>query len=45
MKVPLTVQEILIWHDTPQLFVAKDPIGVQDALHRVAQRLLQVHFV
>ena len=27
MKVHLTVQEILIWHDAPQLFVANDPIG------------------
>jgi hypothetical protein len=27
MKVNLTVQEIIIWHDTPQLFVANDPIG------------------
>ena len=27
MKVLLTIQETLIWHDTPQLFVAKDKIG------------------
>jgi len=27
MKVQLTVQETLIWHDIPQLFVAKDPVG------------------
>ncbi len=27
MKIQLTVQEILIWHDSPQLFVAKDSIG------------------
>lgn len=27
MKVLMTVQEILIWHDTPQLFVANDSIG------------------
>ena len=27
MKVHLMVQEILIWHDAPQLFVANDPIG------------------
>jgi hypothetical protein len=27
MKIHLTVQEILIWHDAPQLFVANDPIG------------------
>lgn len=27
MKVHLTVQETLIWHDTPQLFVATDPVG------------------
>jgi hypothetical protein len=26
MKIALTVQETLIWHDTPQLFVAKDKI-------------------
>lgn len=27
MKIELTVQETLIWHDFPQLFVAKDKIG------------------
>ncbi len=27
MKVHLTVQEMLIWHDAPQLFVANDPVG------------------
>ncbi|MEN9609383.1 MAG: hypothetical protein RLZZ628_197 [Bacteroidota bacterium] len=27
MKIALTVQETLIWHDIPQLFVAKDKIG------------------
>ena len=27
MKVLMTVQEILIWHDVPQLFVANDSIG------------------
>jgi hypothetical protein len=27
MKVLLTVQEILIWHDAPQLFIANDSIG------------------
>jgi hypothetical protein len=27
MKVNLTVQEILIWHDEPQLFVANDSVG------------------
>jgi hypothetical protein len=27
MKVYLTVQEILIWHDEPQLFVANDSVG------------------
>ena len=27
MKVFLTVLETLIWHDTPQLFVAKDLVG------------------
>lgn len=27
MKVLMTVQEILIWHDAPQLFVANDSIG------------------
>lgn len=27
MKIVLTIQEILIWHDFPQLFVAKDKIG------------------
>lgn len=29
MKIILTVQETLIWHDIPQLFVAKDPVGGQ----------------
>jgi hypothetical protein len=27
MTITLKVQEILIWHDTPQLFTAKDKIG------------------
>ena len=27
MKIALTIQETLIWHDFPQLFVAKDKIG------------------
>lgn len=27
MKISLTVQETLIWHDYPHLFVAKDKIG------------------
>jgi hypothetical protein len=27
MKITLTIQETLIWHDVPQLFVAKDKIG------------------
>jgi hypothetical protein len=27
MKILLTVAETLIWHDTPQLFVAKDLVG------------------
>ena len=27
MKIFLTVSETLIWHDTPQLFVAKDLVG------------------
>lgn len=27
MKILLTIQETLIWHDFPQLFVAKDKIG------------------
>jgi hypothetical protein len=27
MTISLKVQEILIWHDTPQLFTAKDKIG------------------
>jgi hypothetical protein len=27
MNIELTVQETLIWHDYPQLFVAKDKIG------------------
>lgn len=27
MNISLTVQETLIWHDFPQLFVAKDKIG------------------
>lgn len=27
MKISLTVIETLIWHDTPQLFVAKDLVG------------------
>jgi hypothetical protein len=27
MKIPLSVQETLIWHDMPQLFVANDPVG------------------
>ena len=27
MKISLAVQETLIWHDFPQLFVAKDKIG------------------
>lgn len=27
MKILLKVHEILIWHDTPQLFTAKDKIG------------------
>jgi hypothetical protein len=27
MKVYLTVQEILIWHDAPQLFAANDTVG------------------
>jgi len=27
MKIALKVQEMLIWHDTPQLFTAKDKIG------------------
>jgi hypothetical protein len=29
MKTHLTVHEMLIWHDQPQLFVAKDKIGGQ----------------
>jgi hypothetical protein len=27
MNINLTVQETLIWHDIPQLFIAKDKIG------------------
>ncbi|MFN0035677.1 MAG: DUF6575 domain-containing protein [Saprospiraceae bacterium] len=27
MNIPLSVQETLIWHDVPQLFVASDPVG------------------
>jgi hypothetical protein len=27
MKIALTVQEMLIWHDMPQLFTAKDKIS------------------
>jgi hypothetical protein len=27
MKIALSIQETLIWHDFPQLFVAKDKIG------------------
>lgn len=27
MKIPLSVQATLIWHDMPQLFVANDPVG------------------
>lgn len=27
MKITLKAQGILIWHDTPQLFIAKDKIG------------------
>lgn len=27
MKIPLSVQETLIWHDMPQLFVATDSVG------------------
>ena len=27
MKISLKVQDMLIWHDTPQLFTAKDKIG------------------
>jgi hypothetical protein len=27
MKVLMTVQEILIWHDAPQLFVSNDSVG------------------
>ena len=27
MKIALTIQETLIWHDFPQLFAAKDKIG------------------
>ncbi|MEY4934468.1 MAG: hypothetical protein RIS64_827 [Bacteroidota bacterium] len=34
MKIVLTVQETLIWHDTPQLFVAKDRIeGIEAVLN------------
>jgi AraC-like DNA-binding protein len=29
MKIALTVQETLIWHDMPQLFVGRDKIGGQ----------------
>ncbi len=27
MNINLAVQETLVWHDGPQLFVAKDPVG------------------
>ncbi len=27
MNIPLSVQETLIWHEIPQLFVASDPVG------------------
>jgi hypothetical protein len=27
MKISLKVREMLLWHDTPQLFTAKDKIG------------------